>query len=49
MENWFQTLSRKELTTWLKNMSNPFNMFLNTDEDLKNLQLAKSILKQKNK
>jgi len=47
MINWFKNLTIRELRTWIKNME--YTMFLNTDEDLKNLQLAKSILKQKNK
>ena len=45
MEDWFKSLSKKELRTWIKNMSNPLNMFLNSEKDNKNIKLAKKILK----
>ena len=47
MENWFKSLSKKELRAWIKMMSNPINMFLNNDENLKNIEMAKIVLKQK--
>jgi hypothetical protein len=47
MEAWLKSLSKKELRTWIKNMSNPFNMFLNSDQDNKNIEIAKRILKAK--
>ena len=45
MEAWFKSLSKKELRTLIKNISNPLNMFLNSEEDNKNIKLAKKILK----
>lgn len=45
MKEWLKSLSKKELRTWIKNMSSPFSLFLATDEDKKNLQIAKEILK----
>jgi hypothetical protein len=47
MEAWFKSLSKKELRTWIKNMSNPLNMFLNSEKDNKNIAIAKTILKRK--
>lgn len=47
METWLKSLSKKELRTWIKNMSDPFNMFLNSDQDNKNIEIAKRILKTK--
>ena len=47
MENWFKSLSKKELRAWIKNMSSPFNMFLNSEEDNKSIEIAKRILKAK--
>ena len=47
MENWFKSLSKKDLKIWIKNMSNPLNMFLNSEKDNKNIEIAKKILKAK--
>ena len=47
MKAWFKSLSKKELRTWVKNMSDPLNMFLNSDQDNKNIKIAKRILKAK--
>ena len=47
METWFKSLSKKQLRTWIKNMSNPLNMFLNSEEDNKSIEIAKRILKGK--
>ena len=49
MEEWFKTLTIKELSTWIKNFdnSNLLNQFLDnqpTDEDI---NIAKKILKNK--
>jgi len=47
MEDWFKSLSKKELRTWIKNMNDPLNMFLNSKQDNKNIKIAKKILKTK--
>jgi len=47
MEAWFKSLSKKELRTWIKNMNDPLNMFLNSEQDNKNIEIAKRILKAK--
>ena len=47
MENWFKSLSKKELRTWIKMMTSPVNMFLNSEEDNKNIETARNILKEK--
>ena len=47
MKAWFKSLSKKELRTWIKNMSDPLNMFLNSEKDNKNIKIAKRILKAK--
>ena len=47
METWFKSLSKKQLRTWIKNMSNQLNMFLNSEEDNKSIEIAKRILKGK--
>ena len=47
MEAWLKSLSKKELKTWIKNMSDPLNMFLNSKQDNKNIKIAKRILKAK--
>mgnify|MGYP003149565459 CR=1 FL=1 len=47
MEAWFKSLSKKELRTWIKMMTSPVNMFLNSDEDNKNIEMARNILKEK--
>jgi|TARA_A100000172_G_scaffold70277_1_gene50588 hypothetical protein len=47
MEAWFKSLSKKQLRTWVKNMSDPLNMFLNSKQDNKNIEIAKKILKTK--
>jgi len=49
MQTWFKTLSNKELKTWIKNMDNPFNQFMNDDNDNKNILLAKEELKKRRK
>ena len=49
MENWFKSLSKKELKTWIKNMGSGVNLFFSTDEDKNNLKLAKQILKEDKK
>lgn len=43
MDKWLNSLSNKELKTWIKNMGSPINQFLASDEDIKNLETAKSI------
>jgi hypothetical protein len=45
MENWLKSLSKKELKLWVKHMSSLPILFFATDEDRKNLQIAKEILK----
>jgi len=47
MKSWFKSLSKKELRTWIRMMTSPINMFLNSAEDNKNIEMAKSILKEK--
>ena len=43
MDKWINSLSNKELKTWIKNMDNPLGQFLASNEDIKNLELAKNI------
>jgi len=43
MEKWLKSLSKKELRTWIKNMSS-FGFFV-TDEEKENLKLARQVLK----
>jgi len=47
MEKWFKSLSKKGLRTWIKMMTSPINMFLNSEEDNKNIETARNILKEK--
>jgi hypothetical protein len=47
MEKWLKSLSKKELRTWIKNMSSFTILFFATDEDKQNIQLAKNILNNK--
>ena len=47
MEKWLKSLSKKELKTWIKNMSSHTILFFATDEDKQNIQLAKNILNNK--
>ena len=47
METWFKTLSERELKTWIKNMNSPFNQFMNSENDNKNILLAKEELKRR--
>mgnify|MGYP003132812779 CR=1 FL=1 len=47
MENWLNSLSIKELRTWIKN--NDALRFFASDLQIKNIDLAKDILKKKNK
>ena len=44
MEEWFKTLSTKELTVWIRRMDSPFSSFFNTDEEKANIKLAKQVL-----
>jgi len=44
MREWFETLSTKELTVWIRRMDSPFSSFFNTDEDKANVELAKQVL-----
>jgi hypothetical protein len=45
MKEWLKSLSKKELRTWIRHMSSLPILFFATDEDKKNLQMAKEILK----
>jgi len=45
MKKWLKSLSKKELRTWIRHMSSLPILFFATDEDKKNLQMAKEILK----
>ena len=47
METWFKTLSERELKTWIKNMNSPFNQFMNSENDNKNILLAKEELRRR--
>ena len=47
MEKWLKSLSKKELKTWIKHMSSLPILFFATDEEKKNLKLAKNILNNK--
>lgn len=44
MENWLKSLSKKELRLWIRHMSSLPILFFATDEDKKNLEIAKQIL-----
>jgi len=46
MKKWLESLSKKELRTWIKHMSSLPILFFATDEDKRNLQIAKQILKE---
>ncbi len=45
MKEWLESLSKKELRLWINHMSSLPILFFATDEDKKNLQMAKQILK----
>ena len=47
MKDWFNTLSNKEIKTWIKSMSNLY--LLLTDEEKQNINIAKQILKERAK
>ena len=47
MENWFNSLSIKELRTWIKHMTSLPILFFATDEEKQNIELAKDILNSK--
>lgn len=48
MEEWFKTLTIKELSTWVKNFDNStLNQFLDNQPNEKDLKTAKRILKNK--
>ena len=48
MENWFKTLSIKELSTWIKNFDNStLNQFLANQPTEDDIRVAKKILKNK--
>ena len=47
MEKWFNSLSVKELRTWIKHMTSLPILFFATDEEKQNIELAKDILKSK--
>jgi len=50
MENWFNSLSIKELRAWIKNFENSnLGMFLDNQPTEKDILKAKEILKKKNK
>lgn len=44
MEAWFNSLSDKELSSWIRMMASPFGMFIATDQEIENIKLAKQIL-----
>ena len=46
MEKWLKSLSKKELRTWIKNMSSFPILFFATDEEKENLKLARQVLKE---
>jgi len=43
MDKWLNSLSNKELKTWIKNIDTPFGQLLASDEDIKNIKTAKNI------
>ena len=45
MKDWLNTLSNKEIKTWIKSMSNLY--LLLTDEEKQNINIAKQILKER--
>jgi hypothetical protein len=48
MENWFKTLSIKELSTWIKNFDNSIlGQFLDNQPTEDDIRTAKKILKNK--
>tara|TARA_A100000171_G_C2035130_1_gene97727 strand:- start:249 stop:401 length:153 start_codon:yes stop_codon:yes gene_type:complete len=47
MDNWLNSLSVKELRTWIKHMTSLPILFFATDEEKQNIELAKEILKSK--
>ena len=47
LKDWFNTLSTKELKIWIKMMDSPVNKFLNSDNQNKNILIAKEILKER--
>ena len=49
METWLTSLSKHDLNAWIKTMSSGVNLFLAAPEDKKNLEIARQILKTRNK
>tara|TARA_A100001391_G_scaffold72591_1_gene46427 strand:- start:65 stop:217 length:153 start_codon:yes stop_codon:yes gene_type:complete len=49
MQKWLKSLSKKELRLWIKHMSSLPILFFATDEDKKNLETAKQVLKERAK
>ena len=47
MQDWFKTLSDKELKIWLKNIDTPFNHFMSNEDINNNILLAKEELKNR--
>lgn len=47
MQEWFETLTKKQLATWIRAQSTGINTILNSEEDWENIELAKEILKEK--
>jgi len=47
MEKWLNTLSNKEIKTWVKSMSNLY--LLLTDEEKQNINIAKQVLNKRAK
>ena len=49
MEKWLNTLTNKQLKTWLKNMEYTTFMHLYTEEEKQNINIAKQVLKERAK
>jgi len=47
MEKWLNTLSNKEIKTWVKSMSNLY--LLLTEEEKQNINIAKQVLNKRAK
>lgn len=47
MREWLNTLTNKEIRTWVKSMSNLY--LLLTDEEKQNINIAKQVLKERAK
>ena len=45
MEKWLNTLSNKEIKTWVKSMSNLY--LLLTEREKQNINIAKQVLKER--